>query len=365
MLRLINRPLRRLFLILAILSCTAAGQAQPPELPPQWPWRGVSMGFPEATPADLQRYHAQLGINMVRLQIKSRRHAEKTGISGELAFASGLQWADAMLDECKRLGITAVVNVSHFPLDAKKPGHNTRAFWQDNAGHAGVVAVAERLARHFHGRGNELAAYDILSEPVMKDGNKSLAPAGWPALLADINSTIRRHDPDRWLVVATAPWGGTEGYADFTPPAGKRLIWGVHLYMPHRFTHQGIRNKESHWQYPGRIGWRYWDKNTLEDTLAPLKKFQQQHGGIVWVGEFSAVRWAKGDERYLQDMATIFDNLGWGWAYFNASGWHGWNPDYNSRYPGNDSASSTWQNDYQGDSSVRWQTLRALFGASQ
>lgn len=98
--------------------------------------------------------------------------------------------------------------------------------------------------------------------------------------------------------------------------------------------------------------------------MGPLRQFQKQHDVPVMVGEFSAVRWAEGGEQYLNDLAELFDEYGWSWHYFSATGWHGWNPDYNQNYPGKDGVGN-WKKDYVGERSVRWQTLREIFSVKQ
>lgn len=348
-----------LAVLLSVLPATFAGQ----EVPPKWPWHGISLGYPEATPRDIVRYKDALGINMVRLQIKARQYANANHLPGDVALEKGMEWADVMLDECRRLGITAVLNVSQFPLDPALADQTTADFWTGESGRKSVVAVAAQLSAHFNKRGSELAAYDIMSEPVLVAGKESKSPPAWEKVLEQIVNVVGKNDRQRWVVVSPGPWGGPEGYAGFNPPQRERLIWGVHVYMPHRFTHQGIRENEIGIKYPGNAGNRYWDKEALRAALSPLKKFHVTHGGVVMAGEFGAVRWAEGGEQYIRDLTSIFDEYGWGWAYFSGSGWHGWNADYNQNYPGQTNAGA-WKSDYVGDGSERWKTLRTIYGTA-
>jgi hypothetical protein len=79
----------------------------------------------------------------------------------------------------------------------------------------------------------------------------------------------------------------------------------------------------------------------------------------VWVGEFSAVRWASGGEQYIRDLVNVFERNNMGWEYFSFGNWHGWNPDYDNIYtpPGEDPKAH-----YVGEKSLRWQTLKTIFG---
>lgn len=348
---------------LLLLFSTAYADAQPRDsIPANWPWRGVNLGFHDgATTADLKRFHNRLRINAVRLQITARKYAMRTGVSGEQAFLQGLEWADAMLDVCEKLGVSVLLDVSDFPMDPLRPDQTSPAFWKNRRAKDGVVNLVQKLVEHFKNRGNELAAYGIMSEPVIRERKKSRVPPGWPDLLSRIVKSIREVDAQRWIVVSPGPWGGPNGYRTFVPPGDRKLIWGVHMYVPHGFTHQGIRGRDRNVRYPGMIRGTLWEKDRLRSALAPLRRFQKKHPGPVLVGEFSAVRWAKGGEQYIKDLVSIFNEYGWGWAYFSATGWQGWNPDYNSVYGKGEEA----RKQLIGEKSERWQTLRSIFGIQQ
>ena len=83
------------------------------------------------------------------------------------------------------------------------------------------------------------------------------------------------------------------------------------------------------------------------------------HPAPVYIGSFSAVRWAKGGEEYISDAVSIFNEVNWGWAYFSATGWHGWNPDYDNIFSNDESYK--WKEHRVGQDSARWETLRKIF----
>jgi len=339
-------------------SAAAPSTLEPSAVPEEWPWRGIAIGFPEGTPETLERYARQLRINMVSLHLASRRFAKIKGVDGRTAFEASVRWAESMLDKCAALELTAVVDISHFPLDPQAPDQTTPAFWGDPAALSEVVAVADALSRRLNRRGRELSAYAILTEPVLRGHAASLAPPAWPGVLRRIVTAIRKHDAHRWIVVQPGPWGLPDAYAAFQPPSARRLIWGAHMYAPHAFTHQGIRDWPLGIRYPGRASGRTWNKIVLNEHLRPLAEFQRRNPGPVWIGEFAAVRWAEGAESYLRDLASVFTAHGWGWTYFGPAGWHGWNPDYNEAY--GDDRTAADQLAYEG--SRRWATLREIFG---
>ena len=50
----------------------------------------------------------------------------------------------------------------------------------------------------------------------------------------------------------------------------------------------------------------------------------------MYLGEFSAIRWAPGDSayNYLQDLIDIFEEHGWDWAYHAFREWDGWSVEH-------------------------------------
>jgi hypothetical protein len=300
-------------------------------------------------------------MNMVSLHLAPRRFAKMRNLGGRAALEASLQWADSMLDKCAQLKLTAVLDISHFPLDPGAPDQTSSAFWENPEALSEVVAVADALSRRFHRRGPELSAYAIMTEPVLRTRAATVAPPAWPGLLRRIVAALRKHDPERWIVVQPGPWGLPDAYAGFQPPAAPRLIWGAHMYAPHAFTHQGIRDWPLGVRYPGRASGKAWNKESLSEHLQPLAEFQRRNPGPVWIGEFSALRWAEGAELYLRDLVSVLDANGWGWTYFGPAGWHGWNPDYSDAY--GDERMAADQLVYE--DSRRWATLREIFGRAR
>lgn len=348
-----------LFAVLCNVSLWATAQVNP--IPVNWPWHAVDISFPGGSAADIQRYKANLKINAVRLDLVPRWYAMRQGINGDQAFNDALVWTDKMLDTCAALGITAIIHMDHFPMDPADLTDNTsQAFWGNPDELDKIVSVAHQLADRYKKRGNELAAYHLISEPLVYMGGVAMSPSQLPDLQANIIAEIRAVDKNRWIVVSPGPGGQPQGYQQFVAPVGRNLIWGAHMYQPHKFTHQGINGRPLGVVYPGIVDGIYWDMNELSLLIEPLHHFQQIHPAPVFIGEFSAVDWAPGGEQYLLDLASIFKGDGWGWDYFSATDWHGWNPDYDEFYAP-DVPASAWMSHFVGDKSKRWATLRLMY----
>ena len=48
----------------------------------------------------------------------------------------------------------------------------------------------------------------------------------------------------------------------------------------------------------------------------------------IMVGEFGALRWADGADRWLNDCIELFEEYGWDWCNHSPSGWNGYNVTY-------------------------------------
>ena len=117
------------------------------------------------------------------------------------------------------------------------------------------------------------------------------------------------------------------------------VVYSVHMYIPHGFTHQNVFGPTTPKVYPGEIDGRVWDKRQLEEALQPAVEFQKTYNVHIYIGEFSAIRWAPGDSacRYLRDVIEIFEGHGWDWSYHAFREWNGWSvehgPDRNDTQP--------------------------------
>jgi hypothetical protein len=52
----------------------------------------------------------------------------------------------------------------------------------------------------------------------------------------------------------------------------------------------------------------------------------------IYIGEFSAIRWAPGNSalNYLRDVIEIMEEYGWDWAYHAYREWDGWSVEHDS-----------------------------------
>ena len=339
------------------------------DLPAGWPWRGVNVieeidGF---SPAQLVTILPDKGVSSISIRMLPRKRAKDGGLTPRDAWKQSLDWAVEILDECKKLGIFAtIVLEAGFPLDPLI-GYNQTSpkFWNNPKDRGDVISLASDLSKRFASRGAELVAYHVMGEPVMIVDGKSLAPPQWKLFIGELIGEMRRNDPKRWVAVTPPPWASPTNYRNFSPLPFPRIIYNAHMFKPHAYTHQGIKNHQKRFEYPGVINGKRWDRKQLVSVFSMLRDFQLKHNVPIWIGSFSAVRWAEGAEQYIKDVVSISNEYGWSWSYFAINGWNGWNPRYNSEYcclPSMHSRVISKQN--VGVSSRRWGTLKQIFESS-
>lgn len=152
---------------------------------------------------------------------------------------------------------------------------------------------------------------------------------------------VRSVNSDITIVcMSPSDWGLIPGIAGWTGVSDPKVAYSVHVYAPQSYTHQGLYN------YPVlKEGWPAFHKNysdsplvwcdraAVAEYLSALTDLKNRTGRRVFVSEFGVVRWAKDNDRYLQDMISVFEEEGYDWLFHSISGWNGWNPSFGAADP--------------------------------
>jgi hypothetical protein len=107
-----------------------------------------------------------------------------------------------------------------------------------------------------------------------------------------------------------------------------KIIYGFHYYLPHQYTHQGIKGWSELYEYPGFINNKYWNKEEIRNEIELASNWAKENNQLLYVGEFSVVRWANGKDEYLEDVLNIFEEKNIGYTYWILNEWNGWNMDF-------------------------------------
>lgn len=322
-----------------------------------WPWRGVT--FESTATSDDVAMVAKMNANAVVIQLNVRQIAAAQHIPIPEAWNNRLRWADNILSACKKNNIVCIISIFQFPLDPNLGlNESSPEYWNNKALRDETVDVVGKLAEHFKNAGPELVGYDVLSEPLVRlPLGIQKTPNEWPALQDAIIRKIQNIDSKRYIIVTPGYGGMPSSFVDFKPLKYSKLIYSAHMYSPHGFTHQGLPGFSFGKKYPSIFP--QLNKDKLVEFMRPVVEFKKKYNTLIYIGEFSAIRWASGGDQYVNDLIDIFDANQFSWMYFSL-GYHGWNPSYDHVYTPNDS-SAEYKLHYIGEDSPRWIILKNAF----
>lgn len=293
--------------------------------------RGAMIG-PGVNAEDLRVLGGQWKANHVRWQLIWGGFPHGPADDGDLDaynrwIDSQLERLDSLLPVCKEVGIHVLIDL-HTPPGGRNQAKECNLFKEARFQDC-FIAVWKKIATHY--RGNEQVwGYDLVNEPV--EGIVGEGAMDWHALATKTARAVRAIDPDHAIIVEPAPWGSPSSLEFFEPIDVERVVYSVHMYQPHQFTHQGVYEAPVGISYPGEIDGRHWDKDALRQALKPAIDYQRDYGVHIYIGEFSAIRWAPGTSAhdYLRDVIEIMEENDWDWAYHAFREWDGWSVEHGS-----------------------------------
>ena len=291
-----------------------------------------AMISPDLTPESLRVLGQEWNANLIRWQLI--RYGPSAQINTAAGYDAWLEGAlgklDAALPLCEKYGVRVVLDL-HSPFGGTPTvsgyvGTDTGLF-TNRAAQDKFVADWERMARRYRDS-PVIWGYDLANEPVEEE-----VAAGcddWQALATRAARAVRAADKRHAIIVEPTPWGGPEALANLEPLPVPGVVYSVHMYQPHQFTHQGVHGGTTGIAYPGLIAGKLWDQAALRRVLQPVRDWQRDYGVQIYLGEFSAIRWAPDDSayRYLKDCIELFEEFGWDWSYHAFREWSGWSVEH-------------------------------------
>ncbi len=286
-----------------------------------------AMAHPRMTREDMRVFAEEWGGNVLRWQLV---RFPDPAIAGDLTLYDQwldgeLEYLDLVLGWAEELGVMIVVDL-HSPPGGQIGGGGMAggigSFWRTPSAQQHFIAVWERITRRYLGN-PVIWGFDLMNEP--DDREVSWDGVDWQTLSGRAGLAIRAIDPERTLIVEPNTWGSAEGFRGFEPLDLPRIVYSFHVYTPFTYTHQSLDFPSTPIPYPGRIDGQEWDLSMLEASMQPAIDFAEKYRVHMFIGEFSAIRWAPGAETYLKDAIGIFEAHRWDWAYHAFREWHGWN----------------------------------------
>lgn len=287
--------------------------------------------FNEQDFADLEKWN----VNLVRWQITRFWGVANT----DTDLKDYDQWIDQELDDLQKAANSAAKHGIKLMIDLHSPPGGRLADrtlrmvleqpYQDH-----FIKVWQKIATRFKGH-PAIWAYDLINEPVQNQRS----PAGlkdWSDVQILAAKAIRQIDPDTAISFEVDGWDAPANFAWLAPVDISNVIYQVHMYWPGAFTHQGVHNTwgedggDPRVTYPGTLNGQPINKEALRKQLQPVRDFQLQCNAHIFVGEFSAIRWAPGAAQYLTDCIDIFEEYGWDWTYHAFREWPGWSVEHDN-----------------------------------
>jgi endoglucanase len=291
--------------------------------------RGAMIDPRTITRSDFDLLTKDWGANVVRWQMtrpnKSGQKPEDydAWIDDVLAkLDEGLAWA-------AENGARAVVDLHSPPGGADSVGGYQDAsagLFGSRAAEDHFIAVWRKIAARYKGN-RTIWGFDLVNEPI--DVGTGEGCLDWNGLALLAARAVREVDPERTIIVEPAGGGSASGFNFLLPLPMDRVVYSFHMYTPGEFTHQGVYFPKGP-SYPGFIAGKEWDREALRASMRPAIDFAARYRVRLYVGEFSAARWAPGADRYLADLLSIFEEQGWDWSYHAFREWDGWSLEHGS-----------------------------------
>ena len=269
------------------------------------------------------------GATVARYQMYPVGERWKGKTSDAEGFAAWLDWKlgvlkDEALPLSRKYGIPLVVDL-HVPPGGR--GGSGMKMLDDPAWADFFVGCWRKIAARLKGE-KGVYAYDLVNEPTQFGRPKVCDYLEIQRMAA---AAVREIDPTTPIVVscnADGAWCAPSAFKSMEPIGLVNIFYQFHMYEPFAYTHQKVlpQFKDTVAAYPDAA--KGWDADGLRRIVAPVREFERRHGARIFVGEFSAVAYAKGCDRWIADVSAMLNEYGWDWCYHAFREWPGWSVEH-------------------------------------
>lgn len=293
--------------------------------------RGVMLPAKPCTADDFKTLSAW-GVNLVRYQMTWFESFAKARGKTERDLPCYRAWLKEKLDhlesfvlpEARKRGIKVVVDLHNAPGGKTSAGE--QAVFEEDVFIEEFLSTWRTIATRFKGNEDVIYGYDLINEPAQVGEVK----CDYWNLQRRAAEAVRSIDPETAIIIESNGQDCSGTYAYLSPLKMHNVIYQLHIYQPTSFTHQGVwaGMPPNAYPQPGKV-----DIDWLRREMKPVIEFSRRHHAKIYVGEFSAIAWAEGADRYLRDVMTICEENGWDWTYHAFREYEGWSVEHEWKHP--------------------------------
>jgi hypothetical protein len=329
---------------------------------------GNSGGGP-STVADVQILR-NAGIETLGIQIKpsKRKAVSNPKITWQQALDEELNWALEMVLACNDSELRQIKVVIRFnDLVSNDPPNliemNTDLWWDTYTPIS--LGFWDQVCQKFVG--HEIYMFEIYSEPARVD-NRPDSPYPIKSELENFYQEaldiVRLYNNYAYFLLSPGPFGRFTQYLHgFTPfniidaVRPYKLMYGFHMYIEHKYTHQGIHGKPRPYFYPSPV----YDIIKLNQDFDAISSWSIQYGYPIYMGEFNAARWSPNAIDWVKDVILNAKQADFHWSFFAYKpNFEVWDPYWEVDNPQMPDPAD-WTIAYLGPNTLLWQFLLTQF----
>ena len=232
------------------------------------------------------------------------------------------------LDDAVRLGkkhgVHVQINFHRAPGYCCNPPQEPKSLFRDPEPLAAFTNLWGVLAKRYRDIPNEELSFDLVNEPAPV-AFYGATPSNYAVVARAALAAIRESDPDRFVMSDGWQWGNKPVMElhPFGPVAGE----SIHCYKPNAVTHYRFFNPSDPkpcppWPPAGWTNGVEW----LERNVVEVWRPAIDDGTFLHAGELGCYQGNVPHATYLawlDDVLTMCDRHGWGWAMWNLDGMFG------------------------------------------
>ncbi len=275
------------------------------------------------------------GVNIVRYPLMWLGHGADSATMDEYNtwLAEKLNYLDTILPVFESKGIKVVIDL-HTPPGGfySESGSPQFRLFSELWAQQGFLSVWDTIATRYKDS-SAIWGFDVLNEPAQNYVAAGLKD--WNQLAAEVAARIRVIDPTHRIIIEPR-YGDPGRLSGLIPVNQPGIVYSVHIYYPLAFQHQGLYGRKKKIAYPaGTL-----TKQSLQTQLQKVVKFQKKVKKEIYIGEFSAIRWAPGKSayNYLRDIVSLFEKNKWHWTYHAFREANPWSLEHSNKKDDNNPA---------------------------